>query len=324
MDQDHVQYEAGYTPFRVKKTAADFRATARTALKPAYWTMFGASLLAGLLGGAASSASTSISSGSTEIKVSGGQLEHWIELFREGGLMAVLNSNPMIMFIFVGALTGAVFGVLLSLFVGAPVTLGYQKLNLDLIDGKPVRVSAIFDYFGKCYRKSVALRFVHDLIVTLIMLPLSALTLTLLWLNRGVVLNVVLSRASTEDIVTFGLIALVLSVVSILTALAQIVVQYRYVFCFMILAEYPEMGVMDALRNSASLMKGNKWRFFCLNISFIGWILLAAFCTCGLGMLFLTPYIDASAAAFYDEIANRAAARETEFPSLDPDDYTVD
>ncbi len=324
MDQNHVQYEAGYTPFRVKKTAADFRAKARMVLKPSYWTMFVASFVSGLLGGTAYSASVSFSSGSTEINVSGDQLEHLIELFRDGGVMAVLNSNPLIMFAFVAVLVGAVFGVAFSLFVGAPVTLGYQKLNLDLVDGKIVRVSSIFDYFGKCYRKAVALRFMHDLIVSLVGLPLTALTLLLFWLNRGAILNVMLSRASTDDFAVMLLVMLAIMVLAILTVLAQTVVQYRYVFCFMILAEYPEMGVMDALRNSASLMKGNKWRFFCLNISFIGWILLASFCTCGLGMLFLTPYIDASAAAFYDEIANRAAARETEFPSLDPDDYTVD
>lgn len=324
MDQNHFQYEEGHTPFRVRRTAADFRAAARTALKPAYWTMFGASLLAGLLGGTASSASVSFSSGSTEIDVSGDRLEHLIELFREGGVMAVLNYHPMIMFTFVAVLVGVVFGVAFSLFVGSPITLGYQKLNLDLIDGKPVRVTSIFDYFGKCYRKAVALRFMHDLIVSLVGLPLTVLTLLLFWLNRGAILNVMLSRASSGDFAVALLVMLAIMMLAILTALVQTVVQYRYVFCFMILAEYPEMGVMDALRNSAALMKGNKWRFFCLNLSFIGWILLASCCTCGLGMLFLTPYIDASAAVFYDEIANRAAARETEFPSLDPNDYTVD
>ena len=93
---------------------------------------------------------------------------------------------------------------------------------------------------------------------------------------------------------------------------------------FLILAEYPEISAIDALRNSASLMRGNKWRLFCLQISFIGWVLLAGCCTCGIGVMFLTPYMSAANAAFYDDIANRAAARETEFPSLDPNDYIAD
>jgi len=322
MDQNHFQYDEGYTPFRVKKKAEDFRAAARTALSPVYWTMFGAFLLATLLRGTLSSPGISISVGSDKIDVN--RLREWVELFREGGLTAVLNSHPLIMIIFVAILTGALSGILLSLLVGGPVALGYQKLNLDLIDGKPVTVSSIFQYFGKCYRKAVTLRFLHDVILSLIVLPLLALTAILLWFNRAAFLDLLFARADMGDFITIGMTASVISVASVLTAFAALVVRYRYAFCFMILAEYPEMRAVDALRNSANLMKGNKWRFFCLNISFIGWILLSALCTFGLGILFLTPYIDASAAAFYDEIANRAAARETEFPSIDPNDYNVD
>jgi hypothetical protein len=36
------------------------------------------------------------------------------------------------------------------------------------------------------------------------------------------------------------------------------------------------------------------------------------------------PYIHAVDATYYDEIANRSAAREAEFPSLDPDDYVAE
>ena len=91
----------------------------------------------------------------------------------------------------------------------------------------------------------------------------------------------------------------------------------------MILAEYPEMRAVDALRNSAMLMKGRKWSFFCLQLSFIGWYLLSAL-TAFVGLIFLMPYIHTVDATYYDEIANRSAAREAEFPSLDPDDYVAE
>ena len=42
------------------------------------------------------------------------------------------------------------------------------------------------------------------------------------------------------------------------------------------------------------------------------------------GSYVLSAYEITSTAAFYDDITNRAAARETEFPSLDPDDYIVE
>jgi uncharacterized membrane protein len=170
---------------------------------------------------------------------------------------------------------------------------------------------------------------VYDLIISLVGLPLVALTALLLWLNRSAVLHVMLFKANGGEYATFFLIMFVIWLASIATALVQTVVQYRYAFCFMILAEYPEIGVLDALRNSADLMRGNKWRYFCLNISFIGWFLLIALVacsTCGIGAigaLFLQPYVNAASAAFYDDIANRRAADDVEFPSIDPNDYTV-
>ena len=49
---------------------------------------------------------------------------------------------------------------------------------------------------------------------------------------------------------------------------------------------------------SKKMMDGHKGRLFCLDISFIGWYLLACL-TFGLGMLFLTPYVLSARAAFF-------------------------
>ena len=50
------------------------------------------------------------------------------------------------------------------------------------------------------------------------------------------------------------------------------------------------------------MMRGNKWKFFCLNLSFIGWAFLCVF-TFGIGLLWLMPYMENAFIAFYD-IAN--------------------
>ena len=49
-------------------------------------------------------------------------------------------------------------------------------------------------------------------------------------------------------------------------------------------------------------MQGHKFRYFRLELSFIGWAILAAF-TCGIGYLFLVPYQNAAYAIFYLELA---------------------
>lgn len=54
-----------------------------------------------------------------------------------------------------------------------------------------------------------------------------------------------------------------------------IIASYRYSMAQYLLYTHPEMGVMEALRESKRCMTGRKGRLFCLNISFIGWRLLS-------------------------------------------------
>ena len=88
----------------------------------------------------------------------------------------------------------------------------------------------------------------------------------------------------------------------LLLIIPGIIATYRYSLCFYVLADHPEMGIMDALNESKRMMKGNKWKMFCLNLSFIGWGLLGCL-TFGIGFLWLLPYMQVSVVAFYD-IAN--------------------
>ena len=69
----------------------------------------------------------------------------------------------------------------------------------------------------------------------------------------------------------------------------------------LILYENPGMRPMAALKASKELMRGNKWRLFCLQFSFIGWALLCAL-TAGIGNLWLCPYQEAAQASFYRQI----------------------
>ncbi|MPN61797.1 hypothetical protein SDC9_209541 [bioreactor metagenome] len=89
---------------------------------------------------------------------------------------------------------------------------------------------------------------------------------------------------------------------SLLLIVPGIIAAIRYSMCFYILADNPDIGIMEALNESKRMMRGNKWKYFCLNLSFIGWGLLCI-CTVGIGFLWLTPYVETSVIAFYD-IAN--------------------
>jgi uncharacterized membrane protein len=84
-----------------------------------------------------------------------------------------------------------------------------------------------------------------------------------------------------------------------------------------ILADNLEMSASDAIKASMKMMDGNKGRLFSLYISFIGWFLLAMF-TCGVGIIFLMPYVETARAHFYQDLLDRQTPFET--PSDEPSD----
>lgn len=78
-----------------------------------------------------------------------------------------------------------------------------------------------------------------------------------------------------------------------------IIASFRYAMAFYILADNPNIPIMDAIRESKRMMNGNKWKLFLLELSFIGWILIAAL-TAGIGFLWVMPYITAASVGFYE------------------------
>jgi uncharacterized membrane protein len=74
-----------------------------------------------------------------------------------------------------------------------------------------------------------------------------------------------------------------------------------YSMAFYILRDNPTMGASDAITASRKMMNGYKGKLFGLYLSFIGWALLCVL-TCGIGYLWLIPYIEQATANFYEDI----------------------
>jgi len=98
---------------------------------------------------------------------------------------------------------------------------------------------------------------------------------------------------------------------SLLLVIPGIMATYSYAMTGYILAENPELTASEAISMSKEMMRGNRWRLFCLHFSFIGWGFLASL-TMGIGNLFLIPYREAANAAFYREVSG------TQRPLNDP------
>lgn len=94
---------------------------------------------------------------------------------------------------------------------------------------------------------------------------------------------------------------------TLLFIIPGIIAAFRYSQAYFLLRDNPDIGVMEAITESKRLMIGHKWRYFVLQLTFIGWAILASI-TCGIGYLWLAPYISVTQAHFYDDLIGRAPA----------------
>ena len=92
----------------------------------------------------------------------------------------------------------------------------------------------------------------------------------------------------------------------LLLIIPGIIKSYAYAMTPYVANDHPELDADDCIHESRMMMKGNKWKLFCLDLSFIGWAILCIF-TLGIGFLWLQPYIEASHAKFYEELKARKA-----------------
>lgn len=136
---------------------------------------------------------------------------------------------------------------------------------------------------------------------------------------------------------------------TLLFIIPGIIAAIRYSQAFYILADDPDKDIMQCLKESKAMMKGNKAKYFCLELSFIGWALLVYFVfmiattvsvtvsimipsdasfaismiILGIGLiamiagiLFLSSYIMAATTVFYDMVNGNLRPQTDELPPL--------
>jgi uncharacterized membrane protein len=84
-----------------------------------------------------------------------------------------------------------------------------------------------------------------------------------------------------------------------------IVKSYSYSQVPYLLAENPGIGTKRAVELSREMMRGQKWRTFVLDLSFIGWFILGSLALL-VGTLFVLPYFNATKAELYMTLREKA------------------
>ena len=99
---------------------------------------------------------------------------------------------------------------------------------------------------------------------------------------------------------------------SMLFIIPGIIKSYEYKMIPYLLAENPDMTKEEAFAESKRMMDGQKWRAFVLDLSFIGWDILAGFTFGILTVLFVAPYKRSAQAALYDALKYEAVTNKSE------------
>lgn len=91
-----------------------------------------------------------------------------------------------------------------------------------------------------------------------------------------------------------GIIAVALSIGFIILSIALAQVPYIILDT--------DVSAIQAMKLSIKMMKGYKWKYFVIYLSFIGWAILSTL-TFGIGFLWLIPYITLTFTNFYKDIS---------------------
>ncbi len=85
-------------------------------------------------------------------------------------------------------------------------------------------------------------------------------------------------------------------------------IDLTYSMIFYVLLDYPDLQANEIWKRSKQLMKGNRLRLLGLELSFLGWAILCIF-TAGIGFLWLSPYMQATQAAFYLNLVQQQSSK---------------
>jgi uncharacterized membrane protein len=102
-------------------------------------------------------------------------------------------------------------------------------------------------------------------------------------------------------LVAYLLMSLFIILWTFLFIIPGIIAALSFSQTFFILVENPQIPGREALRKSKTLMKGNRWKLFCLFGRFFGWFLLGIL-SLGIGFLWIMPYLATTLARFYDDL----------------------
>ena len=208
----------------------------------------------------------------------------------------VLNLIP-----FIGSIASFVISVPLS--YGILVSFIKLKRNEEINYTDFLTIG--FSSFGKIW--AVFGNMVLKLIIPVVLVVVFIMLMTFSGIGAGVGIAFKSASATTG----FAGLAIIGAIGYIASLIYLVVKSYYYCLSYYILYDNQDKTGKEIVEQSEKLMKGNRWKFFWLGLTFIGWSILAGF-TFGIGMFWLMPYIMVTFVCFYESLAGTKENVEVE------------
>lgn len=106
------------------------------------------------------------------------------------------------------------------------------------------------------------------------------------------------------------LVDALVTVASVALIIPGIVLAYAYSMASFLQIDHPDWSPIRCMRESRIMMRGHKWDLFVLQLSFIGWNLIA---TIPFFAVFVKPYVSLSETIFYEQLCAAKAQPPFDF-----------
>lgn len=197
---------------------------------------------------------------------------------------------------------------IITVVIEIPLAFGLIIAFMKLYNDEEVKafdfLSLGFSNFAKSWK--ISLHILVKMIVPVILVIISYVLIA--FGSVGTIGSALYSSSATTG---FGALAIVGFILLIVSAIWVTTKSYYYKIAYFVAVDNSDLTAKEAVEKSQELMTGNRAKLFWLELSFIGWAILAAV-TFGIGYLWLIPYIQFATIAFYKFVSSNNSNVEAE------------
>lgn len=197
---------------------------------------------------------------------------------------------------------------LVSTIIEVPLAFGFIISLMKLYNNEEVKAFDFFSLGFSNFAKSwkISLQIFVKMLIPVILIIVSYLLI--IFESIGLYGVELCSSSATAGFGVLSIIAFILLIVSMIWAITK---SYYYQLSYFVAIDNPDLTAKESVKKSEELMKNNRGKLFGLQLSFIGWSILATI-TLGIGFLWLIPYFQFAIIAFYKFVSGDNSGIEEE------------